>query len=523
MGRAVETLGRVGTPLTTAEMARRRWNAVMVGGGHNGLTAAAYLARAGRSVLVLERREVLGGACTLEEPWPGYRISPCAYLVGLLHPLVVDELELDRHGYRVTISDPQLVVPFPDGGAFIEWLDEDRTVRDLRALAPDQVDAYQAYQGLWQRMRAGLRPAGGDDVWLGDPPSRIELADRLDHDPVAVAALFDDSMVELLERFFTDRRFVDAFCGQGVIGTNASPYDPGTASVAFHHSSGRIDGRSGDWGFVTGGMGMVSFALADAAARAGAVVAAGVPVGRIRPGEGVELESGELIPAEVVVSNADPAATLALLDDPPAAFSRQVGAVPRLSPVVKVTYALAELPRFRADLPPTLGMINLTGGADALHQSYLAAQRGGVSDELWCELYFQTVYDPTIAPPGRHVLSAFCQYVPYRFAAGSWDDHREEVGDRVDATIERFAPGFGRLVLHRQVEGPPDLEQRLGLSGGHIFHGECLPDHMWDRRLPHRTPVEGLYLCGAGTHPGGSVIAANGRNAAMAVLADLDR
>jgi phytoene dehydrogenase-like protein len=225
--------------------------------------------------------------------------------------------------------------------------------------------------------------------------------------------------------------------------------------------------------------------------------------------------------APVIISNADPAVTVGLLgNDTPPALASAVDAVPRVSATVKVTFALSALPDF-GPAHATLAQVEIARSPEAMHESFEAAQRGEVSDELWCELYFQTPYDPSIAPPGKHVLSAFCQYVPYEWADGrSWDEHRSEVGNRVIASIERFAPGFGDLIEHIHVDGPPDLEQRVGITGGHIFHGSCLPEHMWDRRLPYRTGVPGVYLCGAGTHPGGSVIGANGRNAALTVLAD---
>jgi phytoene dehydrogenase-like protein len=254
---------------------------------------------------------------------------------------------------------------------------------------------------------------------------------------------------------------------------------------------------------------------------AGAVLVVDAPVARIRPGEGVELESGDFVGAPTVVSNADPERTVGLLGpDARGSLASSVAAVPRRSPIVKVTYALGGLPDFGA-AHATRAQVEICRGADALHDSYLAARRGEIADDMWCELYFQTPYDETIAPPGKHVLSAFCQYVPYEFASGTWDERRDGVAARVTASIERFAPGFGELVESVHVDGPPDLEARIGLTGGHIFHGECLPDFMWDRRLPYRTGVDGVYLCGAGTHPGGSVIAVNGRNAAMAVLRDL--
>jgi phytoene dehydrogenase-like protein len=483
------------------------------------LTAAAYLARAGLDVLVLERRGQVGGAATLDEPWPGYRVSPCAYVVGLLHPTVVEELALARYGYDVALPDPAMVVPLPDGEVFTEWSDEERTLADLARLSPGAVKGYVRYLRLFDRMADALRPPDDRDVWLGPPPTRDELAARLEHDPEAISVLFEESMVDLLRRHLPDQRLVDALAGQGVIGTYASPYDAGTAAVHFHHSCGWTNGRRGAWGFVRGGLGQVSFALAAAANHAGATIATGVTVGRIAPGRGVELVDGTVLRAPVVVSNADPARTLALLDDPPPDFRAQVAAQPTDSAVVKVNFALSALPTFPGAPHATQGVVNATRGADALHESFLAATHGDVSADLWAELYFHTAYDRSIAPPDRHVLSAFCQYAPYTFATGDWGTRRDDVGDRVTSAIERIAPGFGALVVEREVLGPPDIEARVGLTGGHIFQGECRPDWLWDRRVPAKTPVEGLYLCGAGTHPGGSVIAANGRNAAQAVLA----
>ena len=317
--------------MTTSDLTARRWDAVIVGAGHNGLTAAAYLARAGRSVLVLERRDQVGGACTLEEPWPGYTISPCAYLAGLLHPLVVEELALHRHGYELIPlrpEDPYITVPRDDGSAFTEWIDEDRTVAEL-----GEADGrgYREYVALNARIRDALRPEGPDDLWLADPPSRELIEDRLGGDEVAIATLFEDSYTTMLERFFSEP-VVDALAGQGVIGTFASPRDPGTASIAWHHSSGRLTGYPGAWTYVRGGMGRVSFALADAAREAGAVIATGVPVGAIRPGEGVELEDGTRVQARAVVCNADPRRALALLD----------GAAPRRLPRARRGRALRE-------------------------------------------------------------------------------------------------------------------------------------------------------------------------------------
>jgi len=519
-----ELLGAVGLPEPVAALAARPWDVVVVGAGHNGLTCAAYLARAGRRVLVLERRERVGGACTLEEPRPGYTISPCAYLAGLLHPLVVEELELARHGYALIPlrdDDPAIHVPLEDGPGFTEWLDEERTVAELTARwGAGAGRGYRAHLRLQDRVRDALRPRGEDDLWLRQPPAREELEARLEGDAEALSYLLEDSIAHHLRRHDLPEPVVGALAGQGIIGTFASPEDPGTASIGFHHASGRLLApHDGAWTYVRGGMGMVSFALCDAARAAGAIVAAGVPVGAIRPGEGVELEDGTLLRARVVVSNADPRRTLGLLGDAaPAALRARVEAVPVESPVLKVNFFLRALPRFGdAGFAPR-GTVDVTRGVEAMHLSCEAARSGEVSEELWCELYCQTAHDPSVAAPGEHAMSAFCQYVPYRLAQGSWEERREEVADRVERSIERFAPGFRALVLGRDVLAPPDVEARIGLTGGHIFQGECLPAHLWDRRLGSRTGVEGVYLCGAGTHPGGSVIAANGRNAARAVL-----
>ncbi len=526
MGKAQDTLGRLGLPAPVRELAARRWDVVVVGGGHNGLTAAAYLARAGRSVLVLERREVVGGACTIEQPFsdPRWQVSPCAYLVGLLHPLVVSDLELTRHGYAVQRADPHLWCPFDDGTALALWDDSDRSAEEVDAISPGDVDGYLAYDALFARIRRALRGTRPEeDFWLGDAPDRDAIADRLAHDQTALDVVFRASIAEVVEDHVRDERLRTALHGQGVIGTWAGPRDEGTAAVHLMHASGTLDGTEGAWGYVVGGMGRVSFALADAAEEAGAVLATGVEVAAILPGEGVRLADGEIVHADAVVSNGDPKRTLALCEsDVPDAFRSRVNAWRSESPVVKLNCGLSRLPHFNAAdgrVDPHRGMVTISTGVDDTQAAYEASRRG-VPSPAWCELYFQTAYDPSIAPPGGHTMSVFAQYAPYALDDGDWDSRREEIGDLVLASIARFAPDVADCVIEREVLGPPDVEARIGLTGGHIFQGECLPDQMWDRRFAPRTPIPGVYLCGAATHPGGSVIAANGRNAAMAVLSD---
>ena len=525
MGSAPEQLASVSPRVSVSELTGRAWDVVVVGAGHNGLTAAAYLARAGRRVLVFERRTRIGGACTIEQPFedPDWHISPCAYVVGLLHPLVVNELELHRRGYRVHVVDPHLWCPFEDGSSLALWDDTEKSARAVAQLAPRDVDGYLRYQSLFDRVRRALR-LGSRDTWVGEAPTREELEDLLGDDTEAKEVVFEASIADVLERHVHDERLVTALHGQGVIGTYAGPRDPGTAAVHLMHASGSLEGRPGAWGYVEGGMGTVSLALAHAATDAGAVVVAGVSVARVLPGEGVELEGGDRVRARAVVSNADPKRTIGLCaHGVPEDFRARVEAWRSDSPVLKVNCALGRLPRFTAapdGLVPARAMVTISNGIDATQAACEASRRGAPSP-AWCELYFQTAYDRSVAPVGGHTMSVFAQYVPYRLDDGDWNGRREGIGDAAMAAIARFAPDVADTVIAREILGPPDVEERVGLTGGHIFQGECLPDQMWERRFAPRTPVAGLYLCGAGTHPGGSVMAINGRNAARVVLDDL--
>jgi phytoene dehydrogenase-like protein len=489
------------------------------------LACAAYLARAGQRVLVVESRARVGGACTIEEPFPGVCMSPCAYLAGLLHPLVLAELELPRRGYHWTPAVNGLFVPFLDGSSIQLWDDDDHCAAEVRALAPADVEGWRAMGDVIRRLRDALRPPGSGDLWIGEPPTREQIEARLAGDAEARALLFDWSMAEFVERYLKDERLQIAYLGQGVIGTNASPFDPGTASIRFHHASGRLGGMPGMWGYVRGGMGMVSFYFCDAAREAGATVVTGVPVAKILPGEGVQLEAGERIAARTVISNADPRQTLRLLGAAAApAWRSQVERVPIEGCTVKLNVHLRELPDFTArpgiDQPHHYGQINIPLTKEEWKSGFAAARRGELPKHLWCELYFQSAHDPSIVPPGQHTMSVFAQYVPYKFAQGDWDSRRAEVRQLALNSLSRFCSNIDSAVIDVQVLGPPDIEKKVGLTGGHIFQGECLPPYMWSNRLSARTPMQGVYLCGACTHPGGSVIGINGRNAAMAVLKD---
>ena len=534
-------LGEVGLAAPVRELAAKTWDAIVVGAGHNGLACAAYLAKAGQRVLVIESRARVGGACTIEEPFPGVRMSPCAYLAGLLHPLVIEELELPRRGFHWTPAVNGLFVPFLDGESIQLWDDDERCLEEVRRLSAGDVAGFQAMSDVIRRLRDALRPGlkGGEepgrvdglsarDFWIGDAPSRDEIEDRLGNDNEARELLFDWSMAELVERYLKDERLQVAYLGQGVIGTNASPFDKGTASIRFHHASGRLGGMPGMWGYVQGGMGMVSFYFCDAAREAGATVISGVPVAQILPGEGVILESGERIQARVVVSNADPKVTLRLLDGmADASWRQKIEQTPIEGCTVKLNVHLRELLNFTArpgtNEPHHYGQINAPLTKEEWKAGYAAARRSELPEHLWCELYFQSVHDASVAPQGTHTMSVFAQYVPYALARGTWDERRDEVRKLALGSLARFCSNIDSAVIDAQVLGPPDIEKKVGLTGGHIFQGECLPPYMWSNRLSARTPMSGLYLCGACTHPGGSVIGINGRNAAMAVLKDLSK
>ncbi|MBE2315490.1 NAD(P)/FAD-dependent oxidoreductase [Solirubrobacter sp. CPCC 204708] len=522
MNEIAAKLGEVGLPAPVRELAATHWDAVIVGGGHNGLTAAAYLARAGQRVLVLERRERLGGACTLERPFPDqrYSVSPCAYVVGLLDDLVIQELDLRRRGFECYVADPNLWVPFEDGTSFGQWLDDAKTQRNLEELKVSRkdIDGYWAYEHLFDEIRQRLRTRGRD-AWLDEAPTRAELEELLHGEQHMIDIVFDASIAEVLDEHMDDQRLKDALFGQGVIAAYGGPQDKGTASIKLMHYQGDLEGQGPVWGYVKGGMGMISFAIAHAAQEAGATLATGVPVSAITPGEGVTLEDGTVIRARTVLCNADPKRALALLTELPPAYEQRLREWEIRSPVVKFNAALTALPDFTAAPGatwPARATIDVTEGLDAAQRAFERCAAGEPAVGFG-EIYIQTGYDPSPAPTDRHLLSVFGQYAPYDM---DWSTRRDEVARQFIDLIARFAPNFPDIVETYEVLGPPDIEERIGLTGGNIFQGEVMPNQMWEHRLTPRTPIDGFYFCGAATHPGGSVIALNGRNAAMAVLAD---
>ena len=476
----------------------------MVGAGHNGLVAAAYLARAGLSVEVLERREVAGGACVTEELWPGVRASPGAYTLSLLRPEIVRELDLAGHGLQVDIHEPYLFAPLPDGRRVVTWSDPARTRDQLaREWSPADADGYATWSARWEAAAARARPL------MLEPPDGDRWREAVGPE------ILEGSIAAELEGIPSPEVRVP-FALQGLIGTLAGPDDPGTAFVAFYHDLGEAGGRPGAWGFARGGMGAVTGALRAAAEAAGARVTLSAPVERVLVDEGraagAVLEGGREVRARAVLSNADPLRTAALAGVPAPAGWRQAG------PVVKVMALLDGLPDFPSwpGPEPWSGTVDIGYSLADLAEAAADARAGRPAARPWIEAACQTAADPTLAPEGRHVLSMFCQCFP--------PDADAEAA--ADAAIARFAeacPGLPDRIVDRLALGPRQLEERFGLTGGHIFHGEMLPGQLFERRIDRRRfgGVEGLYLAGSGAHPGGAVTGAPGYLAARAVLEDL--
>ncbi len=472
----------------------------IVGAGHNGLVAAAYLARAGLSVEVLERRDIVGGACVTEELWPGVRASPGAYTLSLLRRRIIDELDLAGHGLSVAVHEPYLFAPFPDGRKVVTWSNRERTHAQLATdWSPADADAYRDWSERWETAAARARPL------MLEPPDRQRWLEAVGPE------ILEGSIADDLARIPSEPIRVPLAI-QGLIGTLAAPADPGTAFVGFYHDLGEAAGQPGVWGYVRGGMGAVTGALRAAAEAAGARIRTAAPVEHIHSG-GVVLEGGEEIPARAVLSNADPLRTAALAGVAPPDGWRQDGST------VKVMALLDGLPDFPAwpGPEPWAGTIDIGFTLDDLAAAAADARAGRPAARPWIEASCQTATDPTLAPDGRHVVSLFCQCFPPGADADA----------AADAAIARFAevcPRFPDHILDRLALGPGELETRFGITGGHIFHGEMLPGQLFENRIDRRAfgGIENLYLAGSGAHPGGAVTGAPGYLAARAVLEDLE-
>jgi phytoene dehydrogenase-like protein len=513
-----------------------RYDAIVVGSGHNGLISAAYLARAGKRVLVLERREVIGGATVTEEVWPGYRLSTCSYVCNLLLPEVISDLDLERHGYDVRPFDPQHFVPYPDGRFLMSFLDDAKTREQVAKFSKNDVAAHDAYWAMWGRIIARMRP-----LLTRPAPTTTDIERAFDgpRGEEDWRTLTEKSIAEVLDEFFESEEVKAPLCVGGVIGTNAGPRTPGTAYVKYHHIIGNLEGHQGAWGFVRGGMGAVARAIASSADEHGAEILTSAEVAEIevRDGaaRGVNLHDGRSFEAGVILSNADPHRTyLGLVGEEhlPAELVEGLRKLRVEGSVVKVLLALNELPDFVA-LPGRdiglqhTGAIVINPSIDYLQEAWEDCADGRPSERPFMEAYVQSATEDGLAPEGKHTMSLFCQYAPYDLSEGTWEERRDEIGANIVETFAEYAPNLPGAIEHIEVLGPPDIEERIGITGGNIFHGEILPEGMFGNRpVPgysgYRTPVENLYLCGSGAWPGGAVFGAPGRNCALEALADLE-
>jgi phytoene dehydrogenase-like protein len=547
-GRLVRVaLGLAGTrPFVALADVVKAYDAVIIGAGHNGLVCAAYLARAGRKVLVLERRGLVGGCAVTEEVWPGYRVSTAAYLVSLMQERIVRELDLPRYGYQVDAKDPAFFSAFPDGRHFFMWQDRAKTLEEIRKFSARDAAAYPAYEDHIERLARlaevlllttppQFPPAGALDLI-----EYVKLAARLyrlgRRDLVALVKIFTQSAADFLDEWFESNELKVTLATDGVIGANGGPRSPGTAYILLHHCMGGVAGHRGLWGFVRGGIGAVSEAIAAAARAAGVEIRTNTEVEKIEIREGrargVVLSGGERIEASAVISNLDPRRTfLGLVTERDLApdFVQAIRHYRSEGTSLKMNLALNGLPEFRA-LPGAPGpqhraTMHICPSIEYVERAWDDAKYGRPSERPLLELTVPTMYDPTLAPPGKHIMGVFLQYAPYTLREATWDELREPYGRRVLDLIAEYAPNIHSIVEQVQVLTPLDLERRFGLTGGNIFHGEMSLDQMFVMRpvagwARYRAPVRGLYLCGSGTHPGGGVMGAPGYNAAREILRD---
>ena len=521
------------------------YDAIVIGGGHNGLVNAAYLARAGRKVLVLERRHVLGGPAVTEEIHPGFKYSVCSYVVSLLRPDIIRELDLPRHGLEILPLDGTFT-PMPDGNHLWRVNDHARTRREIMRHSRVDAEAYDEYGRAMVEMGRFVKPML--DMTPPDPTSLDPrgLMDLLflgrrfqalsEDDKYNQIQLMTMSAVDFLDQWFETDVLKATMSASGIIGTFLGVRSPGTAYVLLHHYMGEIDGAFRSWGLSRGGTGAISNAIASAAREAGAEIRTRTPVSKIIVKEGtavgVVLEGGDYLTATVIASSVDPHLTFLKMvgaEHLPDEFADEVRRYKFRGSSGKVNLSLDALPDFTAMPGPGAhlrGAISISPSVEYMERAYDEAKYGRYSRRPYIDVVIPSLTDPSVAPPGKHVMSCFVQYAPYHLEGTNWDDERERFGDTVVNTIAEYAPNIEDIILHRQVVTPLDLEREWGLTEGNIFQGELTLEQLFFLRpapgwAQYRTPVRNLYMCGSATHPGGGIMGAPGRNAARRILKEL--
>jgi len=523
------------------------YDAVIVGGGHNGLTAAAYLACAGLSTLVLERREIVGGCCVTEEIAPGCRVSTTSYIASMLRPEVISDLRLRDHGLRMVPCDPAIQVPFPDGQVLPWWSDRTRAQTEFKKISAKDAETFVQVDDQLKKLARYLQP------FFMEPPPEFDTKSirgwtglfrvgkkfrGISSQEVSqLISFLTGSLGEFLDHNYKSEKIKTMFLANNVYGKHGGPYQPGTAmGLLFHLLSGGEHELQGFSGHVMGGMGAITQALAAAGRKLGVEIRTSAQVARIdvRHGRarGVVLEDGTEIRARIVLSNADPKRTflkLVTASELPNEFLHSIRAIKMEGPCAKVNLVLDQEPHFTGTCPDATPLertfYTLVPSLEFAERCYDIAKFGKIPEELWVDCVVSSNADSSLAPPGKHILTCFVQYVPYHLREGSWDQQRELLGDRVVKKIAEYAPNVPSAIVARQVLTPLDLERTYGLTEGNIFHGDLRLEQLFFMRpvsgwSQYRTPVDGLYLCGAGTHPGGGVTGAPGHNAAHQVLRD---
>jgi phytoene dehydrogenase-like protein len=520
------------------------FDAIIIGAGHNGLVTACYLARAGWKVLVLERRHVVGGACVTEEVFPGFKVSTAAYVNSLFRKEIIRDLKLADHGFAVLERNPSSFTPLPDGRSLLLGPDSDLNRREIAKFSVRDAENYPKYNAMLERVADVIEPTllmrppnvlrpGLRDLWRLWKLSRAfrQMGTGMSE---AIEVLTGPARA-ILDRWFESEQLKATLATDAVIGALAAPSMPGTAYVLFHHVMGETNGKRGVWGYVKGGMGGLTQALAGAARGLGVEIRTEAEVARIGVHNcavtGVTLAGGAEIRARIVASNADAHVTFnRLLDNRllPPAFTEAINRINYDSASLKINVALSELPRFTACPNPTpgpqhRGTIHVCPDQDYIERAYDDAKYGRPSERPLLECTIPSVVDPSVAPAGQHLMSMFIQYAPYNLRQGTWDEIKESFADRCFDLLNEYAPNFKQSVLARQVLSPLDLERTFSLTGGNIFQGAMTLNQLFALRpvvghAGYQTPIKGLYLCGAAAHPGGGVIGAAGWNAARAIL-----